>query len=437
MRFWACSIGLWTSLAGQAHAAPSLKDDADKVAHDAEALEKLDVVLRSTSFLEAGHLFEVPPTPDARCRNVVILASRKVALSAVSGGKHEDPDELLAIFADKDSPRRKASEAGLLVLSGCDDAADALARVFVRMDSARGSVELLVATGLYPLKELDGALGRRLGPSAPRGDPGPPLPATSLSSRREMAEQRARADGATNVLLLEAKAGPSGAGELSIKVPVGCHRFDVMGEATEGQPGMDLDAELRDADTAARLARDRGETPDARVEACVGRTTELSLVFAGAAPGGRVVVHDALFPLAEGIPSHWGPRAQAGLMAALKRRMRRGPERSPVFEALGAQGSTKATMPVEPGRCYVAAVTLLRGASRGMRLVASASARVAFEEVPPTEEGASVVFCASGKRSADLSIDVPGASVGWLLSVWLLGASTPTKETVVDEGAQR
>jgi hypothetical protein len=431
-----------SAIARPSFAAPSLREDALATEKLSES-QQLDVVAHTTSFLEEGHVLAVASAPAAgssaahapRCRTLVLISARTVMFTAIAGSNTEDSDELLAIFGDKDSPRRKLSDAGLLVMSACGDAADGLERVFVRMESPRGSLEALAVAGERPLEKVDAELGRVAGPSAPRGDPGPPLSVGPLPVRRDAAEQRARADGATNVLLLEAKAGATGTGDISIKVPVGCHRFDVMAEAPEGQSGLDLDAELRDADTGQKLGRDRGEAPDARVEACVGRTTELSLVFAGAAPGGRVVVHDALFPLPEGVPSHWGPRAVAGMVSALRKRLRRGPERSPVFEALGAQGSTKMSLPVEPGRCYVAAVTLLRGSSRGMRLIASASARAAFEEVPPTEDGASVVFCANRSR-ADLTLDLPGASVGWLLSVWTSGVSPPPAKPNAGQGPE-
>ena len=420
-----------SAVARASAAAPTLREDA-VTTEKLGASQSLAVVARATTFLEEGHVMTVPAAVEGRavprCRTVVLIGARTVLFSAVAGSQTEDSDELLAIFADKDSPRRRISDAGLLVMSACADAADGLGRVFVRMESPRGSIEALTLAGERPLEKVDAELGRVAGAPAPRGDPGPPLAVASLPIRREAAELRARADGATNVLLLEAKAGASGTGDISIKVPLGCHRFDVMAEPVEGQAGLDLDAELRDADTGQKLARDRGETPDARVETCVGRTTELSLVFAGAAPGGRVVVHDALFPLPEGVPSHWGPRGVAGMVTAVRKRLRRGPDRSPVFEALGAQGSTRMTMPAEPGRCYVAAITLLRGSSRGMRLLATASARPAFEEVPPTEDGAAVTFCASRSR-ADIVADVPGSSLGWLLSVWALGVSPPIGKT--------
>jgi hypothetical protein len=124
-----------------------------------------------------------------------LIRARTVLFNAVAGNASEDKDELLAIFADKDSPRRKLSDAGLLVMSACADAADGLDRVFVRMESARGSLEALTVQGDRPLEKLDAELGRVAGPSAPRGDPGPPLAVGPLAQRREAAEQRARSDG--------------------------------------------------------------------------------------------------------------------------------------------------------------------------------------------------------------------------------------------------
>ncbi len=383
----------------------------------------------ATKFLEEGRVLEVaapPATSPGKCRSVVLLAARTVRFSAVFAPESTDVDEMFAWFADRESPRRRSSESGVLVLSGCDAGRASIERILVRMDSPRGTIELRSATGTEPLPAPEAAIGRIAGPVAQRGDPGPPLVVSSLATRRAAAESRARAEGATNVITSFTKAGRSGTGEHTFKVTAGCHRFDVMAEVAEGAAGFDLDVELRDADTGQRIARDRGEAPDARLDACFGRTTELGMVFGGAPQGARLAIHDAVFPVPEGVSAHWGPRAQAGLLTALKKRLRRGPDRAPLFEALGAQGTTRMSLPVEPGSCYIAAATLLRGSSRGMRLLARAEARATFEEVPPAESSASVMFCSDTSSHAELTLDVPGASIGWVLAVWqLLREPTP------------
>jgi len=402
-------------------ATATLREDAQVIDAELRAAG-LDLQSRQTVFLEESRVVEVAMTPTLRCRSIVIVAARNVSFVAVTGSLAEDADELMTELASSRSSRRRESEAGLLQLSACGDEARELDRVFVRMASARGALEIRVAGGSTSAKDLLQQLGRSAGPSAPRGDPGPPLPVTALLERRERAESAARADGATNVLRTLAQANLAGSGEIALKAVTGCHRFQVM--ADSGERLADVDAELRDADTGARLGRDRGETPDARLETCVARTTDLTISFAGAPPGSSVVVQDALFALPKGIPEHWGSRAQAGLAHALRRRLRRGPSKGPIFETIGAQGTTATTMAVESGRCYVASLALLRGSSRGLRLIASASARASFEEVPPASEAAAITFCAERHETARLHVDVPGAGMSWVLAVWLMGDGT-------------
>ncbi|NUO52003.1 MAG: hypothetical protein HOV80_24395 [Polyangiaceae bacterium] len=146
------------------------------------------------------------------------------------------------------------------------------------------------------------------------------------------------------------------------------------------------------------------------------------LAFRGAPAGARVIVSDAIWPLPSWIPQRWGPAAQAALATAVRKRTSTIAARGPISETLGAQGSTQIAVEVEPERCYIASIALMKGASRGLRLAAAASARPSSEEVSPTAGSPSVVFCAEGTDLARLTIDVPGSSVWWVLAVWRLGA---------------
>jgi hypothetical protein len=301
------------------------------------------------------------------------------------------------------------------------------------MTSARGAIEIIVARSDEAIAVAAAIVGRDVGPTAPRGDPGPPLLPGPLAERRRRADERARAEGATNVLAIEAKAGPAGAGEVGLRLPAGCHRLDAMAELTVSPaglvPAIDLDVELRDGTSSEPVARDRGETPDARVEACVAETTELTLSFHGAPAHARVVIHDAVWPMPAWIPSRWGSRARAALAMTARRRSVKALGRGPMVEALGAQGSTTVPVAVEPGRCYFAAFALMRGHSRGLRLSAAAGARSSAEEVPPGSEAAGVTFCAEERSQARLSVDVPGSGVWWVLSVWLLSPAPSSEQT--------
>jgi hypothetical protein len=134
-----------------------------------------------------------------------------------------------------------------------------------------------------------------------------------------------------------------------------------------------------------------------------------------------VFITDALFKLPAFIPEGWGPRTTAALATLVRRRDVPAPRTGPIATVLGVQGSTEVPVTVEPGRCYLAAAALLRGTSRGVRLVASASSRSSLEEAPPTGDGASVVFCSEDREVARLTVDAPGAAIWWGLFVWPVG----------------
>ncbi|NUP09357.1 MAG: hypothetical protein HOW73_25165 [Polyangiaceae bacterium] len=403
-------------------ARPALADLADDAAKIEAALTAggLELARKETLFVEEGHVVAVPETTGGKCRSVIVTAARNVTFSAVTGSAQDDADDLIAALQAPRSERRFESTAGVLQLSGCGGE---IARVYLRMTSARGALEVRVAHGDAVAEDVTDAIGRSAGPSAPRGEVGPLLSVSSLADRRQRADAAARADGATNVLAIEGRAEANGLGLVKIKAVDGCHRFHVMADATDNDGRVDLDAELRVEGGGATIVRDRGEAPDARLDVCVGSTTEIPIVFSGAPPKSRVLVLDALFPLPKGIPDHFGDRAQAGLAAAVRKRLRRGPDTAPIFETTGAHGSMTTSIPTEPGRCYVAALGVMRGTPRGMRLFVQTSPRSATEEVPPGTDSAAVSFCASTSDGARLRVDAPGLGVGWVLSLWLLGAS--------------
>jgi hypothetical protein len=292
------------------------------------------------------------------------------------------------------------------------------------MRSTRGAIEVVVAVSDAPSVDLDPMLvARGPEPVAPRGDPGPPLLVPGVVERRRAAEERARADGATNVLPVEMRAGDRGTGQLELRLPAGCHRFDVLAEqpaSHRGRVGLDVDAELVDGEGQA-LVRDRGEAPDARLETCVGQVETRTLNVAGAPPGARIVVLDSIWPIGAWVPGGFGPRARAGFAQAGRRRRLPAPVGAPLHASLGAQGHAELVLPVASGRCYFAAVSMIRGKARGMRLSASASARPSIEELSGAPDAIGVSFCAEGRDEARIAVDVPGATLWWVLGVWELG----------------
>lgn len=402
----------------------TLREDARRI-EELGRVAGLSLVARRTAFVEDGDLISIvaPAGTSPACRSVVVIGTRGARFGVTGAARDEDIDEVLRRFGERREPgpgseegKAREAQVGLVELSGCGADAAALEALSVRMLAGRGALEVLVFEGRAALPSLAREVGRDPGRAAPRGDPGPPLSPARLSERRARAELAAREDGATNVLWLDGRSAHEGSGELELRAGSGCHRLSVFA-ATEGIP-LDLDAELRDADTGERLDRDRGESPDARLWTCLGRTTNLRIVWTGA--GGDVKVNDALFPLPKGVPGNWGPRAVGLLSEAVKKRLTRGPQLGPVWETLGAQGSLVTEVEVEPGRCYLAALALVKGRSNGLRLGAGAGPRTSTEEVPPGEEQAAVSFCAE-QPDARLAVDAPGTSIGWVLALWPIG----------------
>jgi hypothetical protein len=408
-----------------------LLDDATRAA-DALAAQGARILRRESHFLEQGKHLELGFDDRSRaCLTLILLAPRTTRFALATSAAEGSTDALLAALSAPRPDQRSESQSGLVQRVACGAERDAMWRGLVRMRSVRGAVELVLAASDEPAAELDPILvGRGPEPVAPRGDPGPALLVTSLPERRRAAELRARADGATNVLPVEMRSGERGTGQLTLRLPAGCHRFDVLAEqpaALRGRVGLDVDAELSDAQGQI-VARDRGEAPDARLEACVGQVEERTLSVVGAPPSARIVVLDSIWPLGAWIPSVWGPRARAGFAQAARRRRLAAPLGAPIHESLGAQGNAQLLLPVMPGRCYFAAVSMIRGKSRGIRLSAVASAKISVEELSGSPDALGLTFCAEGLAEAKISVDVPGASLWWVLGVWELGSGSATGE---------
>lgn len=424
MRALACLALFVASVFASGELRADLGDDAARAA-DALAAQGARILRRESHFLEQGKHLELAFDDRSRaCLTLILLAPRATRFSLATSAKDGSTDALLAALAQARPERRSDSESGLVQRVACGAERDAMARGLVRMRSARGAIELVLAASDEPAAELDPLIvARGPEPVAPRGDPGPPLLASSVVERRRAAELRARADGATNVLPVEMQSGERGTGQLTLRLPAGCHRFDVFAEqpaAHRGRVGLDVDAELADPQGQI-VARDRGEAPDARLEACVGQVEERTLSVVGAPPSTRIVVLDSIWPLGAWIPAAWGPRARAGFAHAAKRRRLPAPLGAPIHESLGAQGNALLSLPVTPGRCYFAAVSMIRGKSRGIRLSATASAKLSVEELSGSPDALGVSFCADGLADARISVDVPGASLWWVLGVWELG----------------
>jgi hypothetical protein len=323
--------------------------------------------------------------------------------------------------ADASDDRRSKSAGGALTLARCGAERAELKSVVIELASPRAALEILVAEGREKLGDVRDVLPERaFGPLAPRGDPGRPLEPGALPERLARAERRARLDGAESVIRTGMRASVVGSGEISLRMSEGCHRLEVLAEVPQVVPrrATDVDAEAREADTGRPIARDRADAPDARLDFCLGEPATIDVPFVGAAGAVTVMVSDARWPVPKLIPGHWGARVRGGLAMALWRRGAPSPREQAIFETVGVQGETAVPLEVEPGRCYLAAVALLRGDVRGMRLSADLGGRMLRDEATDRAEGAAVAFCSEAEASTLMRVEARGSSPWWVLVVW-------------------
>lgn len=182
---------------------------------------------------------------------------------------------------------------------------------------------------------------------------------------------------------------------------------------------LDVDAELRDPSSSDRvLARDRTEAPDARLEACVGKTTRVNVVFAGAPPRGEVTTTLASWPLPQRLPSLWGPVTRSKMARVMFTRHVAIPIDDPVFLAQGSSGTTPFPVSVEVGACYLAIVALTHGHARSLQIRTVIGARESTDERGAAEEAALSAFCVNAHERARVEVHARGTGVGWGLALF-------------------
>jgi hypothetical protein len=319
----------------------------------------------------------------------------------------------------------EASIAGASEVTRCGSNKPYLAGVLLEMRSPRGVVEVLVsrAPGAPPrLAEL--LPTRDPGLELPLGDPGPrPVPAP-LAERLERLTARALREGAQSERIVPVHAGDDGTGAESVPLDAGCHELTLLADSSAPpRAPVDLDLELIDAESGARLGVDRAEDADGSLRVCLGTSVRAQLRFVGGPPKAALRLVHARFDLPPGLPGGWGPEARAR-MANLAHGARLRLERQPLYSSLGVQGTTTLPFEVEPGVCYSALLVPLRGEVRSLSLSARARAAGEVPRGAADSEGSALTFCAHGARHATLEVSGEGASLAWLLSVWESGRAS-------------
>lgn len=422
-----------------APARADLLDDAQRLIDSWSQRAGTSVDHRSPLFLERGRVTSLylgdakPKNAKAGCVTVVLLAPRTSELAMAPESAGEPPPSAPAPVpvlpsghpaVANDDGEAVRSKAGVAMLERCgkDEAAHPLEaeRLLVNAGSPRTAVEVLVVRSPAPIESVERILPERaFGPSAPRGDAGRQLDPGPIAERIARVEKRDRDDGAENLAKATMTASATGSGEFDVKLREGCHTLDVMAEVPSAARTLtDVDAEAHAGESARLLGRDRGESPDARLNFCVGDATDVEVTFIGAASGAAVTLVDALWSLPAGIPTEWGAQARGDVASALRRRHAASLPPAPIQTVMGVQGETLVPFAVEPGQCYVAAASMIRGETRLIGLSIEIGDRAPHDEITDRPEAAMVAFCATAEDHAAMRVEARGGQPWWLGLLW-------------------
>jgi hypothetical protein len=407
---WAGAVA---ALAAARPASGGLRESIGQVAQawrDAGAT----VVVDGTRFLNEGETAAIvlPDLPAEGCSTVALLGARGLGFHV----RVPDAEE-------GDHGARIASQAGALSIERCGG--PPLRGVLVTSDSGRGALEVAIARSAGPLAPLRGILPDRVGGTwAPGPEPGPQPTLPSPERRAEVAEARARRDGAAIGARTTLRAGLDGSGGGEATLEAGCHTLrlfpvDPRASRAASRGKVDLDAEVRGREGDMLLARDRSDAPDAELSACIGERTQADVLFVGSTPGAPVLVSHYAWPLPDHLPAVWGNEVRARMARVLLARHVVSLPREPFFLAQGGSGATPVPFAIEPGGCYLALVSAVQGAARTLGLRVRVAARDAFDDRGIEGAGAAVAFCAGEREGAIAVVDAHGAPpLGWALAVY-------------------
>lgn len=368
----------------------------------------------TTVFVHDGETRRVPyadrRNKERRCLTIVAIAERHVRFTLSTAAAIEP----------------QQSRAGVARLVDCGGGALSLdadkRRVEVSIARGRGAVEIISATYAKPLPSIEVVLPTRaVGPVGTDEASAGALPLAPQAARLARARRGDQLDGASTITPVSLSASDTGSGAVLLELESGCHRVHVLADAKVGV-AADVDAEARRNDDGVLLRRDRSHAPDARLAFCLGEAETVEIRFAGAPEGAKVSILTAHWPIPEGVPSTWGAEAQAGLAWALHRRRAPSPKRAPIFQSLGAPGTTVLPVQIEPNACYLSAFSLARGVANAGRLTAIVGHQVLYDDASDLTRSSAVTFCAGPHDThARLLVDVRSRDAWWVTALWRIG----------------
>jgi hypothetical protein len=357
----------------------------------------------------------LPTLPEGECTTVLLMGARglgfHVRLAGAIGGDHEG--------------KRLPSVAGTLSIERCGEVPPRL--LVLASDSGRGAIETVVARSSKPLPPVSVVLPERSsGPLLPTSEPGalPPLPPPK--QRADIAEIRAKRDGAVIARRESWVAGGDGTGAGAETLDPGCHTLQLFAlDPRAAHPTrrgkLDLDAEMRDGSDDRVLARDRTDAPDAQLAVCIGEVTRVEIVFAGSPANTPVLVAHFAWPLPEHLPMLWGPEARGRMAHILFARHVASLPRAAVMLVQGGAGATPIPLTIEPGACYLGVTTPIKEASRAIGLRVHIGSYDAFDDRGIDGDGAAVAFCAGDRTRALAEVEARGTPLlGWGFALYRL-----------------
>lgn len=315
-------------------------------------------------------------------------------------------------------PSVLASQAGALQVTRCGQERISLLQVFVEMRSPRAVVHSLVAVGSDDPTPLTQVLPERdPGPAAPLGDPGPKPAREPLAERMrgfEQAQLNAGASGVERALLPVQ-------GYVRLALEPGCHRLLASGDG--GASAYTLLLGEADDDPPERHEAD--ENGDVRQELCTARPRRLLASLETAPQDTARQLAVAHFPWPSGLPRRFGPELGERLVQALGGAAAPRKLGTLVAVTLGAQGRTPLPRSLLPETCYLAAASVVHGASQGLSLGARSGPNNAEATSGGDEPGPHLGFCTGRDGHVELDVEARGLGLAWAFFLFQMGPARP------------
>lgn len=348
------------------------------------------------------------------CISVAVLGENSIHFTLRAVGGAYLPESV------EDWPQ--ASLAGLVQITRCGARKARLGALLIEMRSPRAVLEVVAVESREPVPSATDVLQQRdPGPIAPLMGFGPQSAPPPIDERLAAAELATRKEGGLDVQRDSVQSSARGTGSVHRLVEAGCHKLQVFSEPdTEGARFGDLALMPELSAAAGLIGVERGDGFAASLSFCAGERTTAGFRYAGAPGGSLVWILASRYPLPDALPDSWGSGGRAR-MAAVLSRYRAKVSGMPVDQALGVQGPTLMPIAIEPGACYVAALSAVQGQPFTLALGVAGGSISAQNRSGLGADGTLVSFCSRGESRATIEAESRGTGLTWLFALWQTG----------------